>query len=209
MRTPSDPEAAKLRSKQLDFFLIGLLLLLVAGIVFQFFLRYAYVHTTGTTVVRVDRVSGDSCTVPCDENGYGTRTMPYVPAPTPVPAKVCHGANVVRVARALAPPATRTMTPYIEGGPHTPSVPPRTASVALAKHRAHAVHHPHGRALSDAVELSDGHVYVFARDVFAADVATWTTGQDVQVCSTLSRLENRPYYSVGASEDAEPANLAL
>ena len=63
--------------------------------------------------------------------------------------------------------------------------------------------------LDNAVELSDGHVYVFSRDVFAADVTTWTTGQDVQVCSTLSRLENRPYYSVGASEDAEPANLAL
>ena len=130
MRTPTDPEAAKLRSKQLDFFLICLLLLLVAGIVFQFFLRYAYVHTSGTTVVRVDRVSGDSCQLPCDESGYGPRTVPYVPAPTPVPAKVCHPANVVRVARELVPPPLRTMTPYIEGGPHTVVSVPAAAAIA-------------------------------------------------------------------------------
>jgi hypothetical protein len=204
MPNPSAPEADKSKTRQLDLALVVLLILVVGGVVFQLFLRYTYVHTVGNTVVRVDRVSGDSCALPCDDGGYGPRTVPYVPAPTAIPAKVCHPANVVRVARTLQPPVTRTPTPYKAGGAPTP--PP-----LLRAPRAH--HHPHqaagARAARYAVELSDGHVYTFSRDVFAADVTAWTTGQDVEVCATWSKLENRPYYSVGAADDAEPATLAI
>jgi hypothetical protein len=205
MRNASDPET-KAKSKQLDFLLVILLLLVLGGVVFQFFLRYTYVHTLGNTVVRVDRISGDSCVLPCDENGYGPRTVAYVPPPTAAPAKVCHPANVVRVARALRPPVSRTPTPYAEGG---------RAAIPLARlhHWAHRKRNdPHAvdpRLVQYAVELTDGHVYSFTRDVFSGDVTTWTTGQDVQVCATLSKLEDRPYYSVGATDDAEPATLAL
>lgn len=207
MRNGPDPDA-KVKTKQLDIFLVSLLLLILAGVVFQLFLRYTYVHTLGNTVVRVDRISGESCALPCDENGYGPRTVAYVPPPTPVPAKVCHPANVVRVMRALKPPPLRTPTPYAEGGSRPE--PPATLAVQhrQAKHKAHhkaADEH----VVANAVELTDGHVYSFTHDVFAADVTAWTTGQDVQVCATHSKLEDRPYYSVGSTDDAEPATLAL
>lgn len=198
MRTPSDPDASKARTRQLDLVLVVLLILVLSGAVFQLFLRYTYVRTGASSVVRVDRVSGDSCTLPCSETGYGPQSAPYRPLPTPIPAKICHPANVVRVARALRPPPTRTPTPYLEGGAGVAVTPLQPHSHRAAKH-----------VLTNAVELSDGHVYVFSRDVFASDVTTWTTGQDVAVCATWSKLENRPYYSVGAAEDAEPATLAL
>jgi hypothetical protein len=200
-----DPET-KAKSNKLDFALVLLLLVVLGGVVFQLFLRYAYVHTAGNTVVRIDRISGDSCVLPCDENGYGPRTVAYMPPPTPVPAKVCHPANVVRVTKALRPPVGRTPTPYAEGGP-------RAIAFAHVHHRVHRKKPGpppiDPRLVQNAVELTDGHVYSFSRDVFAADVTTWTTGQDVQVCATHSKLEDRPYYSVGATDDAEPATLAL
>ena len=198
MRPPSDPEASKAKTRQLDILLLVVLALVLAGAAFQLFLRYQYVHTGANGVVRIDRVSGDSCTLPCSETGYGPQTVPYVPPPTAVPAKICHPANVVRVARTLVPPAARTPAPYLEGGARAHAAP-------LHKQGRR----PAGRVLSYAVGLSDGHVCLFAHDVFAADVTTWTTGQDVQVCTTWSKLEQRPYYSVGSSEDAEPAVLAL
>lgn len=208
MRNAPEPDA-KVKTKQLDIFLVILLLVVLGGIVFQVFLRYTYVHTVGNTVVRVDRVSGESCALPCDENGYGPRTVAYVPPPTPAPAKVCHPANVVRVVRALRPPPLRTPTPYAEGGARaTPSVthqPLQTAKTPYPAHHKAGYTHP----VPNAVELTDGHVYSFTHDVFASDVTTWTTGQDVQVCATHSKLEDRPYYSVGSADDAEPAILAL
>ena len=194
MRSTPDPEAAKKKSNQLDLALLIVLLLVVGGVIFQVFLRYTYVHTVGESVVRIDRATGESCVMPCEDSGYGPKTVAYVPEATPVPAKLCHSANVVRVAKTLQPPPTRTPTPYALGGQHAA---PKT-------HR-----HKPRRPLQYAVELSDGHVYAFGRDVFVADVATWTTGQDVQVCTTWSKLESRPYYSVGTTDDAEPAILAI
>lgn len=194
MRSSPDPDAAKKKSNQLDLGLLIILLLVVGGVIFQVLLRYTYVHTVGDNVVRIDRATGESCTMPCTDGGYGPKSVAYVAPPTPEPAKVCHTANVVRVAKTLKPPPERTPTPYALGGQHAP--PPA--------HR-----HKAKRPLQYAVELSDGHVYAFGRDVFVADVATWTTGQDVAVCTTWSKLENRPYYSVGATDDAEPAILAL
>ncbi len=218
MRNAPDPDA-KGKTKQLDIALVILLLVVLGGVVFQVFLRYTFVHTVGNTVVRVDRVSGESCALPCDENGYGPRTVAYVPPPTPAPAKICHPANVVRVVRYLKPPALRTPTPYLLGGPRpapsgSPPTPNATHPIAHANLPAHAPHAVHRKAVNPhavpyAVELTDGHVYSFTRDVFTADVTTWTTGQDVQVCATHSKLEDRPYYSVGSADDAEPAILAL
>ena len=211
MRNAPEPDT-KVKTKQLDIALVILLFVVLAGIVFQVFLRYTYVHTVGNTVVRVDRVSGESCALPCDENGYGPRTVAYVPPPTPAPEKVCHPANVVRVVRALKPPVLRTPTPYAEGGARsTPSATHRPSQPARSPHAAHP---PHRKAVAshlvpNAVELTDGHVYSFTHDVFASDITTWTTGQDVQVCATHSKLEDRPYYSVGSADDAEPAILAL
>ena len=34
--------------------------------IFQLFLRYYYVHTSGTQLVRIDRLTGESCVMPCD-----------------------------------------------------------------------------------------------------------------------------------------------
>ncbi len=210
MRNAPDPDT-KGKTKQLDIALVILLLLVLGGVVFQVFLRYTFVHTVGNTVVRIDRVSGESCVLPCDENGYGPRTVAYVPPPTPVPAKICHPANVVRVARGLKPPSLRTPTPYLLGGPRPPRATHRPVHVAQAhKHAAHQPQKPVDPSVVPfAVELTDGHVYSFTRDIFTADVTTWTTGQDVQVCATHSKLEDRPYYSVGSTDDAEPATLAL
>lgn len=40
--------------------------LVIAGLLFQLFFRYQYVHLTGTTVMRIDRLSGSSCNLPCE-----------------------------------------------------------------------------------------------------------------------------------------------
>ncbi len=46
------------------------------ALVFQFFLRYEYVHLAGGRVMRIDRATGSSCFMPC---------TPPPPAPTPTP----------------------------------------------------------------------------------------------------------------------------
>ncbi|MDQ2857222.1 MAG: hypothetical protein M3R53_01050 [Candidatus Eremiobacteraeota bacterium] len=191
---PLDPQAAKRKTQQLDILLAIIVFIVLVGVVYQLFLRYTYVHTVGNTVVRVDRVSGAACTLPCAEGfGQGTTGGAYVPPPSPAPDKACHSASVVRVANSLRPPVTRTPAPYQVGGFHT---------IAAARQwKKHVVTH--------AIELTDGHIYVFSKEAFTNDVGNWSTGQDVQVCATWSRLEQRPYYSVGAAGDAQPAALAL
>jgi hypothetical protein len=51
-------------------------LALVAA-VFQFFFRYEYIHTAGVRITRIDRVTGQSCQLPC---------APATPRPTPIPS---------------------------------------------------------------------------------------------------------------------------
>ncbi len=195
-----DPEEVKRRQKErvrrLDIVLLGLAAVIAFAFVFQFFLRYTYVRGAGAaTVVRVDRLSGDTCTMPCEEGGlYATQYAPYVAHATPRPDKVCHEANVVRVGRQIYPPVMRTPTPYGMGG---------------FKRSVYPHHFIAGRSIDDAAELSDGHVYAFPPDVFANDVLAWSTGQEVEVCATWSRLENRPFYSVGSSDQAGQATLAM
>ena len=47
--------------------IVQILLVLVAlAVVFQLFLRYQYIHTSGADIVRVDRLTGQSCDMPCD-----------------------------------------------------------------------------------------------------------------------------------------------
>ncbi len=184
--------------KRFDLILLIGIAFVAFAVVFQVFLRFTYVHGTGaTTVVRVDRLTGDTCTMPCEDAAggmYATQYEPYVAASTPRPDKLCHEANVVRVSRRIVPPVMRTPTPYALGGFRT-SVYPH--------------HFVPGRAIDDSVELTDGHVYAFAPEVFASDVIAWSTGQEVEVCATWSKLENRPFYSVGSSDQAGPAVLAL
>ena len=50
--------------------------IVLAAIVFQFFLRYNYVHLRGGYVMRLDRLTASSCYMPC---------LPKPPTPTPVP----------------------------------------------------------------------------------------------------------------------------
>jgi hypothetical protein len=38
---------------------------LFAGLLFQFFFRYQYVHLAGNVVMRIDRITGTSCNEPC------------------------------------------------------------------------------------------------------------------------------------------------
>ncbi len=196
MKVPVDPAVAKRNAQRVDFTLGAIALLIVALAIFQFFLRYAYVHTVGNKVVRIDRVSGQSCVLPCnagDNGGYGPYYAAYVPPPTPRPDKVCHTSHVVRVAGQLTPPVVRTPTPYSQGGFRF----------------AHRRRHRHVGMLSNAVELSDGHIYVFSPDAYQNDVASWATGQELQVCATWSKLERRPFFSIGTAEEGDPATLAL
>jgi hypothetical protein len=64
-------EARGLDKRRLVF--IGLAAVAII-LVFQFFFRYQYIHTVGIEVLRVDRLTGASCVLPC---------LP--PTPTPVP----------------------------------------------------------------------------------------------------------------------------
>lgn len=190
-----DPEAAKRRTRRLDYTLAAVAVLIIGLGAFQLFGRYTYVHTAGTKVVRIDRVSGQSCVLPCQDSGgaYGPYYAAYSPPPTARPDKSCHAADVVRVASTFQPPPERTPTPYRRGGfGRRPGHRPRFNG-----------------PLGDAVELSDGHVYVFGPDAYQNDVSTWSTGQEVQVCATWSKLEHRPFYSVGSAEEGDPATLAL
>ncbi len=196
MRPEPDPDVVKRRTQRLDLTLGATALLILALGAFQLFLRYQYVHTTGTKVVRIDRVTGQSCVLPCqnaDGGAYGPYYAAYAPAPTPRPEKACHAADVVRVVAQFAPPAERTPTPYGRGGfRRSPG------------HRRRFT-----GPLTHAVELSDGHVYVFPPDAYENEVSNWSTGQEVQVCATWSQLERRPFYSVGSSDEGNPATLAL
>jgi hypothetical protein len=187
-------DSKKQRDRRLfDTFLIVLLVLVILGALFELYGHYAYVHTKGNTVVRVDRITGDSCTLPC--NGEIDDDAAAIPLDTPSPAaKTCHAANVVRVAALMPLPANRKPVPFGSGG-FDPD------SDVVKKWKRHAVPY--------ASELSDGHIYAFSRVSYGA-VSSWSTGQDVQVCATWSQIEHRPYFSVGvASEDAEPAQIAI
>lgn len=48
--------------------------LVIAGLLFQLFFRYQYVHLTGTTVMRIDRLSGSSCNLPCEQPSFDPTT---------------------------------------------------------------------------------------------------------------------------------------
>jgi hypothetical protein len=186
-------ERDKRLTRRLDVAILAIGGILVAAAVFQFFLRYTYVHTTNQTIVRIDRLTGDSCTVPCSDPNI-ERAVAFADArPTSPPEKACHDADVVRVARTFVPPPKKLPATYRQGG--FPRV--------LARHYWSSNQVPR------AVELSDGHVYAFTPQAFASDVADWLTGQSVQVCATWSKLEARPYYSVGAGDAPSPAVLAL
>ncbi len=193
MTPRSDPEL-KRRTQRLDFTLAAVAVLFIALVAVQFFLRYAYVHTTGNKVVRIDRITGESCLLPCQDNSaYGPYYAAYTPPATPRPDKSCHTADVVRLLGRFAPPPQRTPTPYGRGGFGPPG---------RRRHFAQPLH--------DAVELSDGHVYVFAPDAYQNDVVNWSTGQEMQICATWSRLEHRPFYSLGSADsEGLPATLAL
>ncbi len=196
MRPEPNPEGVKRRTQRLDFTLGAVALLIVALGAFQLFGRYQYVHTTGTKVVRIDRITGQNCVLPCqnaDGGAYGPYYAAYAPEATPRPDKVCHTADVVRVAAEFSPPVDRTPTPYRKGG--------------FRRRPGHR--RRFNGPLDHAVELSDGHVYTFGQDAYGNDVSNWSTGQEVQVCATWSKLEQRPFYSVGSADEGNPATLAL
>lgn len=72
------------------YFLVGAILVLL---VFQFYLRYQYVHTVGARITRIDRVTGQSCELPCEEY-VGTNAQRSVdavravlPTATPRPSR--------------------------------------------------------------------------------------------------------------------------
>jgi len=50
--------------------------LVAVALLFQFFFRYQYEHLAGGQVMRIDRVTGSSCYMPC---------IPPTPGPTPSP----------------------------------------------------------------------------------------------------------------------------
>jgi hypothetical protein len=56
--------------------------LLLIGAVFQLFLRYQYLHTAGLAVMRIDRVTGSSCYMPCVP--FRTGTVPPILGPSKV-----------------------------------------------------------------------------------------------------------------------------
>jgi len=59
----------------------GRVRIVLAGVAYQLFLRYTYVHTVGNTVVRVDRVSGASAIFRCASfGGAMARPSPMVAA---------------------------------------------------------------------------------------------------------------------------------
>ncbi len=131
--TPHSDADARRRTQRLDFTLGAVALLILALVFVQLFLRYSYVHTTGNKVVRVDRITGESCLLPCQDNNdpYGTYYAAYSPPPTPRPAKSCHPADVVRRLGSFSPPAGRTPTPYGRGGFRAP---PRVTGAVSVLH---------------------------------------------------------------------------
>jgi hypothetical protein len=182
------------RRTRFDTMLIAVLCLVVLGIAFELYGHYTYVHTRGMTVVRIDRVTGATCTMPCTgaPDGAPLEVDPN-PSPSDPVGKTCHSANVVRVASAMPIPAGRAPVAYNAGGfePGSPIV---------RRWKRHIIPY--------ASELSDGHVYAFSATAFSA-VSTWSTGDNVQVCATWSEIERRPFYSVGGTDDAEPATVAI
>ena len=65
----------------------GLVALILACVGFQLFLRFEYIANGRGAVVRVDRLTGQSCNVYlCDYYwGLGPRTLNFVPDQTPPP----------------------------------------------------------------------------------------------------------------------------
>ena len=184
------------RGRNIDSIIIVALLMIILAIVFELYGHYAYVRAKGQTVVRVDRVTGSMCTMPCDEDAPLAQAVANAPAPSPSPSpadKTCHTANVVRVANGLRIPAGSRPVSYGDGG-----FDPSSAIVRGWKRYS----------IPFASELSDGHVYSFSRAAYAV-VNGWSTGDTVEVCATWSRIERRPFYSVGGSDDAEAAYVAI
>jgi hypothetical protein len=57
-----------------------------AAIIFQLFFRYSYIHTVGVRVVRVDRLTGTSCELPC--NSQAPESEPSGPNQTEIDARI-------------------------------------------------------------------------------------------------------------------------
>jgi len=47
--------------------IVSVLVVIVAALSFQFFFRYTYIHTIGANVTRIDRLTGASCDLPCEQ----------------------------------------------------------------------------------------------------------------------------------------------
>lgn len=192
-RQQAEPASA---SSKIDATLGLLLAVLLVVCAFQIFFRYQYVRASNTNVVRIDRLTNDSCILPCSTDGYAPLPSDRA-APAPLaserPEKVCHDADIVRVESTFAIPKGRPLVSYSAGGFEN------AANRTLTK----------ARAVDDAVELTDGHVYVFSSRTFKLGSNYWSTGQDVHVCATWSRIEQRPFYSVGSTGIDDPATLAF
>jgi hypothetical protein len=175
-----------------EMLLIAVLFLFVVGIAFELYGHYAYVHTVGRSVTRIDRFTGDACVMPCSGDAQKAPAAANVGAVSD-DSKTCHTANVVRVAGSMKIPPGRPPYPYHQGG-----IDPATSVVKNWRHDV----------VSNAAELTDGHIYVFSASSFAA-VGTWSTGDSVEVCAIYSKIEQRPFFSIREAEGAEPADIAI
>jgi hypothetical protein len=57
----------------------------VAVLFFQLFIHYQYIHLAGGDVMRIDRLTGSSCHMPCLPTPSPTPAPPPTPVPTPPP----------------------------------------------------------------------------------------------------------------------------
>jgi len=62
-----------MRSRRLGYIIAGLAFI---GLLFQLFFRYQYVHLEGATVMRIDRLSGSSCNMPCQSSHFEPASAP-------------------------------------------------------------------------------------------------------------------------------------
>jgi hypothetical protein len=142
--------------------------ILVFAAIFQLFFRYEYMHTTGNLVVRVDRLTGASCYLPCAKS-----------AATTPGASGCTSVQVVRtyddwVWDASAEPNSRFPTPF----------PANSMKWETLKWETF-------------VELDDGHVYSVIDPSQADQAAAMKPGQIVTLCGVTSRINGKTlFYSL-------------
>lgn len=172
----------------------------IVGIV-QLFFRYQYIPETRsafgvsrTDIVRIDRLTGATCVVPCSP------TLPTVASsPTPLHRRLGSPAD--------AAPAFISLAPYCGDEYIVRSERHFIFSDAYKKRERLAS--PHGivwDTAENAVEVSDGHVFSVSPSDFND---SWAEGDSVTVCSDKSRVDGKTYYSLEINGSRFPAAIDI